>query len=49
MRGKLLQAMALLIPKGREQGFEYGGGNLATLFQEHELAKKWLVRAETTN
>jgi hypothetical protein len=33
LRGKLLEAMSFLIPKGREQGFENNGGNLATLFQ----------------
>ena len=43
LRGKLLEVMSLLIPKGKEQGFEFGGGNLATLFQEHAIAKKSLV------
>ena len=36
-------AMSFLIPKGKQQGFDYGGGNLATLFQEHVIAKKSLV------
>jgi hypothetical protein len=44
LRGKLLEVMSLLIPKGRDQGFEFGGGNLATLFQEHEIAKKCMVK-----
>ena len=44
LRGKLLEVMSLLIPKGKDQGYYFGGGNLATLFQEHAIAKKSLVR-----
>eukprot|EP00960_Hanusia_phi_P061326 764811-Hanusia_phi.AAC.4 len=43
LRGKLLEVMSLLIPRGRNEGFELGGGSLATLFEEHDIARKFLV------
>lgn len=33
LRGKLLKVASFMIPRDRSQGFEFGGGNLATLFQ----------------
>ncbi|KAJ1490934.1 ubiquitin conjugation factor E4, partial [Baffinella frigidus] len=43
LRGKLLQVACFMIPGDRRQGFEFGGGNLSGLFQEHEVSRHHLV------
>mmetsp|Transcript_49581 Transcript_49581/g.117977 ORF Transcript_49581/g.117977 Transcript_49581/m.117977 type:complete len:586 (+) Transcript_49581:2-1759(+) len=43
LRGKLLKVASFMIPRDRSQGFEFGGGNLASLFQEHAITLQHLV------
>ncbi len=33
----------MLTPRGRNQGFEHGGGNLSNLFIEHPIARQSLI------
>jgi len=43
LRGKILEVMSYLIPKGASHGFEHEGGNLSTLFQEHTISTTSLI------
>jgi len=43
LRGKLLEAMSMLIPKGKRHGFELGGGNLVSLFEDHDISRRSLI------
>lgn len=43
LRGKLLEVMSMMIPRDNSQGFEFGGGNLTQLFQEHDVSRKCLI------
>jgi hypothetical protein len=31
---------SMLIPKGRRHGFEHNGGNLVTLFEDHDISRR---------
>mmetsp|Transcript_44964 Transcript_44964/g.91773 ORF Transcript_44964/g.91773 Transcript_44964/m.91773 type:complete len:968 (-) Transcript_44964:349-3252(-) len=43
LRGKLLEVMSMMIPRDNSQGFEFGGGNLTQLFQDHDISRKNLI------
>jgi ubiquitin conjugation factor E4 B len=43
LRGKIMEVLKSLIPKGRDMGFEHEGGNLSTLFQDHKITVDSLV------
>lgn len=49
LRGKIMEVLKSLIPKGRDMGFEHEGGNLSTLFQVCFPEPGALARCYTPN
>lgn len=45
LRGKIMECLSLLIPKGKDRGFEHDGGNLSTLFHDHTVLTTSLIPA----